>query len=88
MKTIKVDTVFCGVPMTLVDNDYCLSRRPPKSDEVEMTDIMIDDVSISPLIDGDDWDILADRLFEAANEDFHAATEDYADNLRDDRRFG
>lgn len=89
MKKLKVDTVFCGVPMTLVGQDYNKStRRPPKSEEVELLDVVIDDVSIAPLINEDDWCILEDRFLEAANDDWRGCVDEHADRLRDERRFG
>ena len=89
MKKLKVDTVFCGVPMTLVGQDYNKStRRPPKSEEVELLDVVIDDVSIAPLINEDDWRILDERFLEAANDDWRGDALEHADRLHDERRFG
>ena len=88
MKKLKVDTVVRGVEVTLVGMDSNRSRREPRPDEVELQDVVIGEVSIEPLLSSDDWRVLENELFEAANDMWRGDASEYADNLREERRFG
>lgn len=88
MKKLKVDTVVRGVEVTLVGSDSNRSRREPRPDEVELQDVVIGEVSIEPLLSSDDWRVLENELFEAANDMWRGDASEYADNLREERRFG
>ena len=89
MKRLKINTTFRGVPVTLVGQDYNKStRRPPEPQEVELLDVLIDDISISPLISEQDWICLDNEFLDAANDDWRGDASEYADRLRDERRFG
>ena len=88
MKNLKVDTVVRGVEVTLVGSDSNRSRREPHPDEVELQDVVIGEVSIEPLLSSDDWRVLENELFEAANDMWRGDASEYADNLREERRFG
>ena len=88
MRKLKVDTVVRGVEVTLVGMDSNRSRREPRPDEVELQDVVIGEVSIEPLLSSDDWRVLENELFEAANDMWRGDASEYADNLREERRFG
>ena len=88
MRKLKVDTVVRGVDVTLVGMDSNRSRREPRPDEVELQDVVIGEVSIEPLLSSDDWRVLENELFEAANDMWRGDASEYADNLREERRFG
>ena len=88
MRKLKVDTVVRGVDVTLVGMDSNRSRREPRPEEVELQDVVIGEVSIEPLLSSDDWRVLENELFEAANDMWRGDASEYADNLREERRFG
>ena len=88
MKKLKVDTVVRGVEVTLVGMDSNRSRREPRPDEVELQDVVIGEVSIEPLLSSDDWRVLENELFEAANDMLRGDASEHADRLREERRFG
>lgn len=88
MKKLKVDTVVRGVEVTLVGMDSNRSRREPRPDEVELQDVVIGEVSIEPLLSSEDWCVLEDELFEAANDMWRGDASEHADRLREERRVG
>lgn len=88
MKKLKVDTVVRGVEVTLVGSDSNRSRREPRPDEVELQDVVIGEVSIEPLLSSDDWRVLENELFEAANDMWRGDASEHADRLREERRVG
>ncbi len=64
------------------------SRREPRPDEVELQDVVIGEVSIEPLLSSDDWRVLENELFEAANDMWRGDASEHADRLREERRVG
>ena len=88
MRKLNVDTVVRGVEVTLVGYDHNRTHREPKPDEVELMDVVIGEVSIEPLLSSDDWRVLENELLEAANDMWRGDASEYADCLRDERRFG
>ena len=49
---------------------------------------MIGEVSIEPLLSSDDWRVLENELFEAANDMWRGDASEHADRLREERRVG
>ena len=88
MKNLKVDTVVRGVEVTLVGRDSNRTRREPRPDEVELQDVVIGEVSIEPLLSSDDWRVLENELYEAANDMWRGDASEHADRLREERRAG
>lgn len=86
MRKLNVDTVVRGVEVTLVGYYHNSTRREPKADEVELIDVVIGDVSIEPLLSSDDWRVLENEFYEAANDMWRGDESEHADRLRDERR--
>ena len=89
MRQLRLDATIYDVPITVVGCVHRLSRtHPPEPGDVELVDIMIGEVSVNPLINDEEEEILSDYLYSYAVDDWQAAAEDFEDARREERMLG
>ena len=89
MRQLRLETMICDVPVTVVGRVHRLSRiHPPEPGDVELVDIMVGNVSVNPLINDEEEEILSDYLYSYAVDDWQAAAEDFEDARREERMLG